>query len=538
MRTRALILFLLSFVAVAFSQGGPTLETDSAGKQALRYSVAHQHGMSACMGYLYVSATTIRFQSNSEPAHSFEKNRSEMLVAQEWRSLGISMDALELKFSGGGVYHFFHIPESMAHGQNKVLRTNETLRHEPLLEGVNNFDQVLSQLRPPVPAVQLAPAGPPTAEAATLLEKALRYRGGDKLRGVYSYRQRATRTITDQNGATTTYTVDAFVALPDRVHMVITDGKGAKSVYVVNASAAFGIGPDGKRFDIPAYAATNLRAGLRSNSYMTARLQHNGELTAALAGDELVGGTPAAVLELRAGAQVWRWWVDPGSGRLLRSGAEEFTESGGRSFSADDLADFRDVDGINVPYRYADTRGGELTVIEGLEINPVVDPALFYDKPAALEQIAFHPAAAPLAPLVMQGSLRVVSQPTGATVYVDDATKGVTSQSEGLLIVESQTPGTKRVRVTAPGFQEWTKDVEVRAGEATAVEATLVRAGPPPLSIGDVEQMLQGGVSAKRTAILVKERGVDFLLDSSSEQRLRAAGADGDLLLVIAQNKR
>ena len=66
----------------------------------------------------------------------------------------------------------------------------------------------------------------------------------------------------------------------------------------------------------------------------------------------------------------------------------------------------------------------------------------------------------------------------------------------------------------------------------------LAPAGPPPLSVADVEQMLKGGVSAKRTAILVKERGVDFPLDSAAEQRLRGAGADDGLLLAIAQNKR
>jgi tetratricopeptide (TPR) repeat protein len=55
------------------------------------------------------------------------------------------------------------------------------------------------------------------------------------------------------------------------------------------------------------------------------------------------------------------------------------------------------------------------------------------------------------------------------------------------------------------------------------------------LSADDIERLLQGGVTPKRAAELVKQRGVDFTLDGATESRLRQAGATDELLLAIAK---
>ena len=96
----------------------------------------------------------------------------------------------------------------------------------------------------------------------------------------------------------------------------------------------------------------------------------------------------------------------------------------------------------------------------------------------------------------------------------------------------------RRLRVSAGGYREWTKAMEIESGDEVEVFATLERAGPPPLTVEDVEKMLSAGVAPKRAAMLVQERGVDFVLDDAKEGRLRAAGADVDLLLAIAKAKR
>lgn len=60
----------------------------------------------------------------------------------------------------------------------------------------------------------------------------------------------------------------------------------------------------------------------------------------------------------------------------------------------------------------------------------------------------------------------------------------------------------------------------------------------PALNEDDIETLLRGGVSVKRATELVKEKGVDFTLDSTNEARLRKAGATDELLLAIATGKK
>ncbi|HLJ25743.1 MAG TPA: hypothetical protein VKY85_03460 [Candidatus Angelobacter sp.] len=58
------------------------------------------------------------------------------------------------------------------------------------------------------------------------------------------------------------------------------------------------------------------------------------------------------------------------------------------------------------------------------------------------------------------------------------------------------------------------------------------------LSEPDIEKLLHGGVTPKRAAELVKQKGVDFTLDDATEGRLREAGATDELLLAITKAKK
>ncbi|MBZ5646832.1 MAG: hypothetical protein LAN37_06370 [Acidobacteriia bacterium] len=62
--------------------------------------------------------------------------------------------------------------------------------------------------------------------------------------------------------------------------------------------------------------------------------------------------------------------------------------------------------------------------------------------------------------------------------------------------------------------------------------------GPPPLALSEVADALQKGVPAARVASLVSQFGVSFALTDDAEKQLRAAGADTNLLLVIAKSRK
>jgi hypothetical protein len=377
-----------------------------------------------------------------------------------------------------------------------------------------------------------------TPDARALFDRVLRYQGGtQRLRGIYALHQRYLRHWRDEKGQQSDFTNDVFLALPDRVHLEISTPQG-KAVVVITPSISVMVAA-GQSKDLPGAWQTNWLTSLRRTYAYLA--QHETEVTVENRGSEVIAGETAQVIRWTLGGIYEDWWIEPQSGRVLREQHSIIDLNGSPAEYRSDYSDFRLVDGFVVAfhtrlYQSGVERGAD--DVEAVEVNPEVDPRLFYRQPILLDQIAFHPAAASPAPLRLSANLSVASQPTGAQVYLDDVVKGTTSESEGRLIVDQVSPGSHRVRVTAAGYKEWTKAVSVEGGDTVAVEATLERAGPPPFSVADMEQMLQGGVSPKRAAALVKERGVDFAVDDAAEKRLRAAGADDALLLAIAKGKR
>ena len=133
--------------------------------------------------------------------------------------------------------------------------------------------------------------------------------------------------------------------------------------------------------------------------------------------------------------------------------------------------------------------------------------------------------------------LHLSTRPGQAQAYLNDEFRGITS-SEGNLTVASLAPASYRLRLTLIGYKEWTQTLALEAGESRIIEVKLEPAGPKPLELGEVEEALKNGISAKRVAELVKQFGVDFALTDEAEQRLRSSGADSDLLLAISRSKK
>jgi hypothetical protein len=135
-------------------------------------------------------------------------------------------------------------------------------------------------------------------------------------------------------------------------------------------------------------------------------------------------------------------------------------------------------------------------------------------------------------------TLKVSTQPRGAHVYLEDEPKGTTSTQEGRLVLKDLAPGSYRLRLSLDGYNDWSQTVAVKAGETVSIEAQLAPWGPQPFSAQDVVDMLVGSISPKRMATLVQKHGVDFVLTDEIEKRIRAAGGDAELLVVIAKGKK
>ena len=101
------------------------------------------------------------------------------------------------------------------------------------------------------------------------------------------------------------------------------------------------------------------------------------------AGTEKIGEVEARVLELSLeGAEV-RWFVDPASGRLLRTSSRTLGPSGPAE-QAMDYSDWRTVDGVAFAWKRTIRRDGQdagaVELVE-VKVNPEYDPKLF-EKPA------------------------------------------------------------------------------------------------------------------------------------------------------------
>jgi len=72
--------------------------------------------------------------------------------------------------------------------------------------------------------------------------------------------------------------------------------------------------------------------------------------------------------------------------------------------------------------------------------------------------------------------LEVVSQPPGASVYVDDELIGATDPEWGRLVRSGLAPGRHRVRVALAGFLDLTEDVDLPAAGRTELRRRLVSA--------------------------------------------------------------
>ncbi|MGB3458852.1 MAG: PEGA domain-containing protein [Halobacteriota archaeon] len=73
------------------------------------------------------------------------------------------------------------------------------------------------------------------------------------------------------------------------------------------------------------------------------------------------------------------------------------------------------------------------------------------------------------------GSIKVTSSPSGAKIYVDTYL-GWSSKGQTPNTITSVSPGDYTIKLTLAGYQDWTKEVQVKGGSTTNVHATLSQA--------------------------------------------------------------
>lgn len=167
-------------------------------------------------------------------------------------------------------------------------------------------------------------------------------------------------------------------------------------------------------------------------------------------------------------------------------------------------------------------------------MEPDLQAQLEHTAAVARDQREHPPAPAPVAQTF--GRLVLEIAPVGAEVFLDDVYWGV-GKAEGKLTIAGVPTGTHTLRLTARGYKELKQEVTVVPGDnPLALKAEV--APPKPLREAEVEEALRWDVPKSRIDAMIKEYGVDFTLTKAAEMRLLDAGADKEMLQLIAASKR
>jgi zinc protease len=176
--------------------------------------------------------------------------------------------------------------------------------------------------------------------------------------------------------------VDVVTVLPDRLHQQMQSPMGAMTM-VTGPAGSFVSGPMGTQ-DMPGSLKDEMGKALKRSPIAVARKAGDPALAVSLAGKERVGDVEAALLDISSEGMEVRWFVDPGTFRLLRASYASVGPQGPGT-RVTDYSDFRPVGRLTLPFKEDTTLNGEplqSLAVQEMTLNTSPDPKLF-EKPAA-----------------------------------------------------------------------------------------------------------------------------------------------------------
>lgn len=151
---------------------------------------------------------------------------------------------------------------------------------------------------------------------------------------------------------------------------------------VISPDAAFMVTPMGMQ-DIPSSQRDSMANDLKSELLAILKNIGNPKYVFVAGGTEKVGGVDAQVLEINADGSNVKWYVDPASGKLLRSVSRAGGPQPGESVT--EYTEWKTFGGLNLPSAAVITRNGERAGemrVTTIEVNPTVAADAFTKPPA------------------------------------------------------------------------------------------------------------------------------------------------------------
>jgi zinc protease len=218
------------------------------------------------------------------------------------------------------------------------------------------------------------------AEGKALLAKVIAAAGGEaKLKSIKAVRRKATLQLKVEGMSIES---DSTLVAPDRIRTVLSTPRGEMIMVATPGDSFMSLGAMGVRPMPPSQKEDTLKS-LQRELWYIAQHADDPQYTFTANGKQKVDGVDAAVLDINTGSQQLRWYIDVGSGHIVRA---EFQSNSpqGPAPQVVDLSDWKMVEGISVPFHSEVTSNGApaaSVTITSVEVNPAVDPKLF-EKPA------------------------------------------------------------------------------------------------------------------------------------------------------------
>jgi hypothetical protein len=216
--------------------------------------------------------------------------------------------------------------------------------------------------------------------------------GPSKIATVKDVRTRGQLTAKTPEGDAT-MEVQSSMIFPDRLLQEI-DSPFGRVAMVVTPSNAFLSGPAGAQ-DLPPLAADELRRQIVRIPLNLTRNASDPKLKVWTSGRETVGGVDTQILDIELGATAVRWFVDPKTGRILRTSHEGRSADGKPVRMVSDYQDYKLVEGFPVAHRLEITTNGErdqTLIVEEYRFNVGLDANLFAKPtPGPVPQEPRHP---------------------------------------------------------------------------------------------------------------------------------------------------
>ena len=254
----------------------------------------------------------------------------------------------------------------------------------------SDFDRPLSSFGPmttldvsipPPPGAKKTEAKATNPEGKALLSKIIEGLGGaEKVAQVKAVREKVKLRVQTPQGEME-LEGEGYSVFPDRVAERMKTPMGEVAM-VVSPQASFMSMPSGAS-ELPDSRKKGMLEELWTDPLFVAQHADDPKFVFASGGTEKIGDIEASILDVNANGAEVRWFVDPKSGRVMRSVAER-AGMGPPAEEVSDYSDWRPVQGIEFPFKETRTREGKIVSseeAEEIEINPTVDPKLF-EKPA------------------------------------------------------------------------------------------------------------------------------------------------------------